>query len=256
MTPETVQLYQRGDHYDALFSAEVPSFWHEVADTFGSPILELGCGTGRIAIPLAQAGNTVTGLDASPSMLAEARRKADAAGVHVDWRGGDMRAFDLETRFSLVLLPANALCHLLTRADFTACMACVQRALHPGGRFVVEVFVPDLRLLLYTPEERHLFGEYDDPDGRGHVVVTYSAHYDPATQVRYNRTYYRFPDQTEEEVGELPMRMYFPQELDALFACHGFTLEHKYGGLDRRPFDAAATTQICILTPTAVPPDR
>lgn len=244
----TEQIYQRGDHYDRLLPGEMQPFWAEVAAAYGGPILELGSGTGRISIPLAQAGYAVTGLDASSSMQAAARRKADAAGVSIDWQAGDMRAFDLDRRYRLILLPANALCHLLTIADFEGCMRCVRRHLQPEGRFVIQVFVPDLRKLLEPPEERRLFSEYDDPDGRGRIVVTESATYDPATQIRYNRTYYRLPGQAEEEVGELPMRMYFPQELDALLRYNGFAIEAKYGGLDRRPFASDSPMQLYILT--------
>jgi hypothetical protein len=158
-----------------------------------------------------------------------------------------MRDFTLETRFALVLLPNNALCHLLTRADFEAWAACVRRHLLPAGRLAVEVFVPNPAFLLHLPDERYSFGDYEDPGGRGRVVITESAWYDPATQIRHIRTHYRFPDQREEESGELPMRMYFPQELDALFVYNGFVIERKYGGFDRRPFDANAATQLLIL---------
>jgi SAM-dependent methyltransferase len=247
MTVETAQIYQRGDHYDLLFGGAMQPFWQEVADAYGGPILELGCGTGRIAIPLAQAGFAVTGLDAAPSMLAAARRKAAAAGVTVTWHEGDLRAFELEAHFALVLLPNNALCHLLTRQDFEAWAGCVRRHLAPVGRLVVEVFVPNPAFLLRGPDERYPFAEYDDPAGRGRITISESSHYDPASQVRHIRTHYRIPGQAEEEVGELPMRMYFPQELDALFEYNGFVIEHKYGGMDRRPFDAGAAMQLLIL---------
>jgi SAM-dependent methyltransferase len=252
MTAEIAHIYRRGDHYDRLFSKEAHPFWQEVAQSYaaGPPpgaILELGCGTGRIAIPLAQAGFPVTGLDATPAMLAEARRKAEQAGVEVSWREGDMRDFDLGETFSLILLPNNTLCHLLTRADFEACMACVLRHLAPNGRFVVEAFVPDPTLLIRKPEERHVFSAYDDPDGRGKVVVYDRVAYNPATQIRHIRTYYKFPDRAQEEEGRLTLRMYFPQELDALFHYNGFAIEHKYGSLDRAPFDARARTQVFVL---------
>jgi SAM-dependent methyltransferase len=249
------QIYHRGHHYDRLYELAMQPFWREVAEAYAGPslgpILEMGCGTGRIAIPLAQTGYAVTGLDAAPSMLDEARRKAAAAGVTVDWRAGDMRAFDLGTRFGLAILAHNALCHLLTLEDFERWTASVRRHLRPDGWLVVEVFVPDLRLLLRDPEARFPYGRYVDPDSGEEIVVTHTAWYDPVTQIRYNRTYYRFPGRADEEVGELPLRMYFPQELDALFAYNGFAIEHKYGGLDRRPFDGSATTQVYVLRRTA-----
>src|SRR5262249_27718354 len=141
----------------------------------------------------------------------------------------------------------NTLCHLLTIADFEASMACVRRHLRPQGRFVVEVFVPDLRMLLQPPGERRLFSAYEDPDGRGRVVIWETSVYHPATQIKHNTLHYEWPDQVAEEVGSLPMRMYFPQELDALFRYNGFDIEAKYGGLDRRPFEASSSMQIFVL---------
>lgn len=127
-------------------------------------------------------------------------------------------------------------------------MASVRRHLQPEGRFVVEVFVPRLSVLLRSNQERYPLSEYDDPSGRGRVKVTESTNYNPATQINHNTTYYRFADHDEEEIGELTMRMYFPAELDALFKYNGFVIEHKFGGFDRRPFDAQAGMQLFVLT--------
>src|SRR2546422_852191 len=108
MDPAIDTIYQSGSHYDRLFDTGVPPFWLEQARRYGGPVLELGCGTGRLAIPLAQAGGAVTGIDRAPSMLSEARRKAEAAGVSVAWHEADMRAFDLGTRFAWAFIASNA----------------------------------------------------------------------------------------------------------------------------------------------------
>jgi SAM-dependent methyltransferase len=244
------QIYQDGRHYDRLFGPPqpLPAFWFEAAATYGDPILELACGTGRIILPLAAQGHEVTGIDLSTSMLAEAQRKSQAAGLPIALRLADMRHFDLEQQYHLVILANNALCHLQTLADFEACMASIHRQLAAEGRLIVEVFVPNLELLLLTADQRTPFARYDDPDGAGEIVVTQTAWYDPATQIRHNTTYYRFPGQREEVAGTLDMRMYFPQELDALLHYNGFAIEQKFGGFDRRPFDATASTQLVILT--------
>jgi SAM-dependent methyltransferase len=244
------QIYQDGRHYDLLFPTNEQSlhFWLDQGRQYGDPILELACGTGRLTIPLAQQGHAMTGIDLSAAMLAEARRKAALANVEIEWLYGDIRNFDLDRTFRLMILANNALCHLHTLADFEQCMACVKRHLQPAGRFVVEVFVPKLELLLQTPAERQPFAVYDDPDGAGQIVVTHTSQYDSATQIKYNTTYYKLPNQAGEIAGTLNMRMYFPQELDALFKYNGFAIEHKYGETDLRPFDAAATMQIFVLS--------
>ena len=148
------QLYLDGALYDRLLvsSAEPPQIWLDFAARYGGPILELASGTGRVSIPLAQHGFDVTGLEVAPPMLAEARRKAAAADVDVVWVQGNMRHFDLDRQFSLIILPNNTLCHLYTLADFEGCLTSVHRHLRPDGRFIVEVFVPNLDILRQDPQ--------------------------------------------------------------------------------------------------------
>jgi SAM-dependent methyltransferase len=245
---ETIPIYRDGRHYDLLYASAYPRFWVELAQEYGGPVLELACGTGAKAIPLAQSGLDVTGIDSSTAMLAEARRKAAAANVAITWHQADMRSFQLGERYPLILLLANSICHLLTYADLEACLAAVKDHLAPGGRFIVRVFVPNVALLCKGPDERGPYGSYADPDSGERVVITNASRYDAATQIRHNQLFYRVGNGDEVAAGELPMRMYFPQELDALFHYNGFAIEHKYGDDQRTPFNAASTDQIFILT--------
>lgn len=243
-----IPIYRDGRHYDRMFGVgQEPHFWVELAREIGGPLLELACGTGAKAIPMARTGLAVTGLDSSEAMLTEARRKAREANVMVEWILGDMRSFALDRSFNLILLLANSICHLLTYQDLEACLACVRRHLAPDGRFVVRVFVPDVSLLTGDADERRSFASYADPDSGEPIVVTHTSRYDPATQIKHNRLYARVGEGAEQEVGEMPMRMYFPQELDALFVYNGFAIEQKYGDPDRSPFDADSSVQIYIL---------
>ena len=242
------EIYHDGRHYDRLFGSGGVDFWLALAARHGGPVLELGCGTGRISIPLAEAGHRVTGMDLSGAMLREARRKADERGMAVDWVRGDMRDFDLGTRFGTIILAANALCHLLTLDDFERCMASVRRHMGPDSRFAIDVFVPDLGLLNAPPDREDAMSEYDDPDGAGRIRVTTRSVYEPDTQIRRNTTLRWFPGREAPEEGRLDMRMYFPQELIALLRYNGFRVERAYGGLDGRPFDAASTKQVLVAT--------
>ena len=109
----------------------------EAADQ-GLPTLELACGSGRIAVPLAREGVRLVGLDNSPAMLARAREKsAGLAGV--EWVEGDMRSFDLGRLFGLVIIPVASLQPLLTTEDQMACLRCAHRHLAPGGRLAFEL---------------------------------------------------------------------------------------------------------------------
>ena len=132
-------IYLDGRQYDRLFGtgdADLP-FWLSLAYQYGDPVLELACGTGRVSLALAQAGFRVTGLDNSEGMLGQARRKSREAGLEVGWVAADMRDFDLDRVFSLIIMPANALCHLLDLNSFESCMAQVRKHLAPDGRFAI-----------------------------------------------------------------------------------------------------------------------
>lgn len=106
----------------------------------GRDVLELGCGTGRIAVPLAAAGSRVTGVDISPAMLAAARDRAE--GLRVRLVEGDMRALDLGERFGAVFVPLGGLQHMTTADEVVAALATVARHLAPGGQAVVDVEAP------------------------------------------------------------------------------------------------------------------
>lgn len=241
-------LYLSGDHYDRLFNElnwDIP-FWLEQANRYGGPILELACGTGRVAIPLAQAGYRVTGIDNAPGMLDQARIKAAAAGVQIEWMQADLRDFNLSKTFPLVIFPANSLGHILYLQDLETFLANVRRCLDPTGRFVLTYFVPKSELLLNQPDERFPFGEYEDPAGGGVVPVTQSYIYEPDTQIKRIKTYYTPPGEETEIVGQLNIRMYYPQELDALLKYNGFQIEHKYGDLDQGEFNAQSGFQLIV----------
>jgi SAM-dependent methyltransferase len=149
------------------------------------PILELACGTGRVAFPLAAAGLDVTGLDASVAMLRVARRKLRAdPRPNLRFLRGDMRRFALPRRFALVLIPFRAFQHLLTVRDQRACLACVRRHLRPGGRLIIDLFDPRLEFLLpdapSAPVTRPALR--DEETGQDVTIAVIERRNDPLTQ--------------------------------------------------------------------------
>ena len=107
----------------------------------GEQVLELGCGTGRVTVPMALAGAAVTGLDSSPAMLDIARAKAEQAGVRVRWVEGDMADFELEQRFGLVVIPFRSFLHLSSAQEQSGCLASIHRHLTAGGRLALNFYV-------------------------------------------------------------------------------------------------------------------
>ena len=247
-------LYFDGRHYDSRLTNltdDIP-FWIQAAKEFGGPILELGCGTGRLAIPLCRTGFAVTGTDVSDSMLREARQKSRQAHLEIEWLKADMRDFDLRREFRLIILPANTICHLLRREDLEACLKRVQQHLETGGRFLVDVFNPSLTLLLRDPSQKRPHSEYPDPDqetasdDEERVEVKESNVYDSARQINTIKLFYRLPGRRDEITEELQMRIYFPQELDGLLKYNGWVVEAKWGDYDRTPFSSAAKRQLIV----------
>lgn len=246
---EIANIYQDGRHYDRMFeegAEEGLAYWAWLAKQYGDPILELACGTGRVSIPLARAGYRVTGLDMSEGMLRVAKEKAAQAGVAVDWVQGDMRHFDLGQLFSLIFIPANALCHLMSLEDIEAFLAQVRAHLQPTGRFAIDVFVPKIELLVEKPGERFPFAEYEDPAGEGRIVVTHSYVYEPDTQIKRVKTHTQFPGDAGEIDGELIVHMFFPKYLEALLKYNGFEIEARYGDFERGPFGPGSEKQLVV----------
>ena len=240
------RLYADGRHYDlqhAGITDDIP-FYLRQARELGGSVLEIACGTGRITIPLAEAGIDITGLGLAEGMLEHAKEKAARKGIDIDWVLGDCRSFDLGRRFNLIFFPFNSIAHLHDPDSIEACLACVRAHLSDEGRFIVDIFNPRLDILFRDASERYPVAEYPDPDGAGTVTVTENNVYDAASQVNHIKWYYRVGKGGEELVADLDMRIFFPQELDALLRSGGFTVEAKYGDFDESPFTSTSPKQI------------
>lgn len=239
-------IYRNGAHYDRLFGPGYVGFWLSQAKINGDPILELGCGTGKLSIPLAEAGYSVTGLDNSPALLQFATSKCG----DVRWVEGDMRSFELGEKYALIMLPSNNLGHLHTIEDFESCISSVKRHLEPGGALVIDVFVPNLSFLLRDPEEEYLLDEYDDPEGSGRVRLMARSHYESATQITRTTTVRKAAGRPDL-IGSLDLKMYFPKELEALIRCNGLRIAARYGGHAGEAFDDESRFQILVCEAAA-----
>lgn len=247
---DTTTFYRNAQRYDRItnvLSGDAPiAFYRTQVQRYGGPVLELACGSGRIAIPLAQEGVTVCGLDQSAEMLALAEAKSRQCSSEVLWIRSDMRTFSLHRQFRLILVATNSLSHVFSREDVEACFRSVQRHLAPGGRFIVDVFNPALGMLLRRPGERTPVCEYCDSDSGQIINVTSTTSYDSAAQIKHETWYFRRQDSGEEESAPLNLRMFFPKELDALLHYNGFRIEEKYGSYDRTPFNDASLKQLIV----------
>jgi SAM-dependent methyltransferase len=227
------------------------TLWQSLAQSVDGPALELACGTGRILLPLAQAGIDVAGLDASPYMLAVARRKVAQADEEVRGRcrltEGSMSDFSLGEEFGLIYIPARSFQILPSRAAQRGCLESCARHLMPEGRLAIQVFNPELsRLTAGRVEERP--SEFSGPNG---VTVRWSAvtEYDLAAQSLRSVWCYQqdAPDGTPETHEYLlELRYFFRFEMEWMLEACGFEVEALYGDVDRGEFVADSPEMVFV----------
>ena len=241
-------LYDDSLFYDLVHgeyaAPEALAFYQDKIVVYGSPVLELACGTGAYLIPLAEKGIEIVGVDISDEMLSRAKEKAAARNVRVDLRKSDIRDFEWNQKFPLILLLGNSLQHLLKREDVEKCFAAVKRHLTPNGRFVVEVFNPSLKILSRQPDENVPESEYETTEGK--AVLTGKVDYDAATQINRITWNYQIQAIGENKQFSFTMRQFFPQELDALLLYNNFQIEQKFGNRDGSAFESNSPRQIVV----------
>jgi SAM-dependent methyltransferase len=245
----TADLYDHAALYDVLLpmGGDMRDHYVTLARRAGGPVLELACGSGQLTVPLADAGADVTGLDLSPAMLARAAARAGEAGARVELVEGDMRTFDIDRRFALVVLCRNSMLHLAETDDILSLFAAVRRHLTGDGVFAFDIFNPDPGRLARRPDDRQPLMTVDDsPFGRLDVDVTMA--YDAATQVNHATWFVSTPTQRDAWTLPLDLRCIYPLELPLLLERGGLQLVSRHGGFDGRPFASASARQVCVTT--------
>ena len=225
--------------------------YRDFALAVDGPILELGCGTGRVLIPLALEGHHVTGLELSEMMLAMAQAKANAAQMddQVALIQGDMRDFEIPERFALTIIPINTFMHCYDTAQQLGCLRSIHRHLQPGGQLVVDVFHPDPQALLESDGRLVSEGAVLDPE-TGHTIHRfYTRRMDLATQTQ-NITFIMDEVDSTGTVSRtlfpFQMRFVYRYEMELLLRTAGFSLEAVYGSYDLEPFEGSSEKMIFV----------
>jgi Methylase involved in ubiquinone/menaquinone biosynthesis len=244
-------LIRDGRHYDALKTQDDVPFYLARAQAAAGPVLEIGCGTGRVTLPLASAGVEIVGLDVSAPMLAEARRKADAGRLRIEWIEADARHLDLGRRFALIILPFNTLQFFRDLATLGRVFDGITRHLDVGGRLIFDVFNPQVTFLASDPSRRYERARYPDPDGGGEVVLEETRAYLADRQVVRSTRYYHVGERRDASVSSLDLRCFFPCELDLIVEHFGFDMESKFGTFSGEPFSGPSPKQVCVCQPHA-----
>lgn len=225
---------------EGMFSSEVLGPTVEVLSELAGngPAVEFAIGTGRVAIPLSEAGVPVSGIELSHAMIARLREKVGED--HLPVVQGDMTQARVTGTFSLAFLVFNTIANLLTQDEQIRCFENAARHLAPGGRFVIELWVPQLRSL---PPGRGGTVEVSQP---GYLLVD---SYDVLRQhvvshhVRFGPD---LADGRDARIGRTPHRYIWPSELDLMARIAGFELESRWADWDRSEFTAESRSHVSV----------
>jgi SAM-dependent methyltransferase len=243
----TDTIYQRPDDYDLEHADDERdiAFYRELIRRLAPRrLVELACGSGRITLPLAELGADepmqIIGVDSSEEMLAHAREKcrgqASAARSRLSFTCGDIRSWIADEPADVILLACSSITHLLTLDDQLAVWGRAFTNLRPGGRFVVDVTMPDLRAYADSLQTRpRALVEVDvdatDEDTGRRLVRFRTTRFDAYEQRASIRFFYDHVDPPTNEsrdryVSDLESHVYFPRELQLLYRHCGFAVEH------------------------------
>jgi SAM-dependent methyltransferase len=251
-TPELAEIY---DFVPPYAKRADLNFYVELCRSRGGSVLELGCGTGRVMIPIARAGCSITGLDLSEHMLARCRQNLKIQPTDIRDRvhtiQADMTDFALGEQFDTIIIPFRPLQHILSLREQMACLACAHRHLREGGILAFDVF----QLSFPRISDPSIFNETEDipefelPDGRrmrrtSRLVAAHRAEQYNDFELIYHLT---GPDgETERVVHAFPFRYYFRYELEHLLARTGFVPVAVYGGFDKSAMTDDSTEMVFV----------
>jgi SAM-dependent methyltransferase len=225
-------------------------FYLELAEQIGSPVLEIGTGTGRLALPIAESGSTVVGIDNSLRMLLKAKEKAAGLGENrkIQLVQADMRSFCLKPLFPLCIIPFRAFLHNLTQNDQIATLRCAHRHLQSGGILALDLFVPVYSVMAKIKWQEQLDGE-DFADPKGNVSILTTVKHKPAEQLLHVTNVYSRGKGDKKKVvlkSGYSYRYVFRYEMELLLKMAGFKIHDVYGGFDAQPYNFHSGNMIFI----------
>lgn len=243
--------YLDAAYYDRTYGSRSKdvAFYRKLAKRHTS-VLELGAGTGRITLPLARDGKSVTAVDATSEMLTRLRERASKEPAEVQERivvkRGDFRSVRVGKKFQLVIAPFNAFMHLYTRSDVERALQTVLAHLGPNGVFAFDVLKPDLGMLRRTPD--HEYRGRPVRVGRSGERYGYaeSFEYDSVAQVELVTMIFSSEGTDDSFVTPLAHRQFFPAELEALLHYNGLRITKRFGDFDGAPLGAESESQVIV----------
>ncbi|GAA0661861.1 class I SAM-dependent methyltransferase [Streptomyces samsunensis] len=241
-------IYYDGLHYDQRYATYTHDieFWCDIARSNGGPVLELAAGTGRLSLPIADLGIDVVGLDVAPSMVDRAVRKREPSSTPT-FLVGDMRRFELDRHFGLVMIACSSVCHLLSDEDALSCFTSAGRHMRPDGIFAIDVATPRHETAQADAAWKSRF-TYAHPVTGQKVAVRGRRTYSPGSRLLTDEMEYTFAANGRTECATRLSRMYSAEHLIDLLARAGLRVERTFGDFDGSPLVADSKTQILICS--------
>jgi len=252
----SVEHYQDAELYDWEYRRRRRDvhFYTGLAKASSGPVFEVGCGTGRLLLPMAKAtSEIVLGLDRSQSMLLRCRARlrslpAQRRGQVAVFRG-DLRNFKVGQKVGLIVAGFNTLQHLYSRPEIAAFFACAREALLPKGKLAFDVLLPDLDWLTRDPNRAWARTRFRHPVTRQKLLYSSNTVYDPISQLAFIRLYYEPLEPgpvAQRQVVRLTHRQFFPEELLHWVESSGFVLDRRYGGFGEEPLMEVSESQVLV----------
>jgi SAM-dependent methyltransferase len=224
----------------------------DLAQESPGPLLELGCGTGRVLLPMAAAGHAVTGVDNNEALLSIARRKLTESTLAGQVRlvQDDLRSFALpEHEFSMAYCVSNTLMHLTSQADQLSCLANAFRHLRSGGVLLIDLFNPDLPRLFQIAGAQELADAWIDGETGARVLKWSVRELDLGNQLQYTTFIYEETWQdgrSRRTVCPFVLRFLWPSEAQLMLQLTGFDVEAVWGDFDGNPY-ASDSERLLLL---------
>ncbi len=237
------------DHAYYRYRKDIPFYVKHAVRSKG-PVLELGVGTGRLAIAIARQGIATVGLDLSSKMLRRAKERMLCdiqAKKHLRLYVSDMRNFRLRRRFNLIYAPFNVLMHAHTREDIEGTLRCIRMHLRPNGRFIFDVLLPDVETFAQPTNYRCSGTAFRNPSDGLRYAYSETFHYEPVTQIQTITMHFKRTGRASAPFTiALRQRQFYPAELKSLLHYNGFKVLSHAGGFRNERLQKNSDSQVLV----------
>ena len=239
-----IQMYNNPALYDACTAHkidDIPFYENWVNDN--DTILELACGTGRIAKHLIESGFNYTGLDLSSVFIDHCRSNFPNG----KFTTGDMCDFNLGQKFDLIFIPFNSFLHLYKEEEMTQCLQSIHNQLSDNGKFLLNIFVPYPEFLYRDPDKNYEEMTILHPHGVD-CTVWQKNQYKEETEINHIHWFFNQGNSKPMDEYDFDMRMIYPDTMDRVLSDSDFTIDEKWGDYDGEPFNETSLLQLYICS--------